>query len=89
MDGFLGLPMRMKETADLFRGKGVDGERVRNRPGIERLLLGHCGNITRHDYLLYFKRKTKPEKAIQMKIRFYLAEKKYSCLFRWMVLSNQ
>jgi hypothetical protein len=24
-----------------------------------------------------------------MKIRFYLAEKKYSCLFRWMLLSNQ
>ena len=66
--------MRMQETADLFRGKGVDGERVGNRPWIERLLLGHCGNITRHDYLFWSQRKTKPEKAIKMKIRFCLAE---------------
>ena len=85
MDGFLGLPMRMQETADLFRGKGVDGERVRNRPGIERLLLGHCGDVSRHVYLFSPKEKQNlkitfhlfdgTEKEIKIKIYFYKLQK--------------
>ena len=40
------MPVRVQEAADLFRSKVVDGEGIRERPRVVRLLLRHGRHVT-------------------------------------------
>ena len=49
------MPVRMQEAADLFRSEIVDGERIRKRPGIVRLLLRHGRHVINELHSIYMK----------------------------------